>query len=477
MGATDELDPIILAHLRAWAAGWPELGVLRELAAGRPVHLVGGALRDALLHRHPQDADLVIPNGSPELIRRLATRVGGSIVHLHDDPPTRRLVLADGRTLDLADYRGVDLAADLMARDLTVNALALDLEGLLSQTGRSMALVDPTGGLADLRRGRLRSAGPTSFSDDPLRVVRLYRFRATFGWRLTPTTRRQVRRQRRLVTRPARERSAAELVMILTSQRVTPVLQEMLDTDLLAWLPADRPGRLRHQRATRPQSRLRRLQRLTRLLQRAQRWLGDDSTRHLIDWLETPFGPGRTRRALLAWLALLLDNRPRRPRALWWPTRRREPQADRSAGLSALHPSRREDHFGRTVAAAVDEALLGLDPGGGLARQQLGELGLAAPGALLLTWADRRQTAERLGRLRALLDLYWSVVVPLLATPPLINGDQLMAECNLPAGPHLSRLITALRQAQLRGEIASTAEALAYARWLLEPPAMRPSPQ
>ena len=78
---------------------------------------------------------------------------------------------------------GRSLEDDLSRRDFTVNAMAARLPGY--------ELVDPFGGLADLRRGLLRTPGTpeASFTDDPLRILRAARFTAQLGFTVVPEVR------------------------------------------------------------------------------------------------------------------------------------------------------------------------------------------------------------------------------------------------------------------------------------------------
>src|SRR5438874_3360864 len=108
-----------------------EITVVRAvatLAGGRrsaPV-LVGGAVRDAWLGRRPGrevDLDVAVPAGALDLARRVAERLRGAFVPLDPERGTGRVVLP-GVRLDVSDFRGPSLAADLAARDFTVNALA-----------------------------------------------------------------------------------------------------------------------------------------------------------------------------------------------------------------------------------------------------------------------------------------------------------------------------------------------------------------
>ena len=98
-------------------------------------------------------------------------------------------------------------------RDFTVNALAVPLELLV--TAGQAPIVDPTGGLEDLRRRRLRPAGPGVLADDPLRPLRAVRLEATLGLRLTPAAVRLVRAAAPALGRVSVERVRDELVTLL----------------------------------------------------------------------------------------------------------------------------------------------------------------------------------------------------------------------------------------------------------------------
>src|SRR5690349_2708262 len=190
------LPPALAALLRAVA----------DVGAGDDAVLVGGAIRDVILRRTPVDVDVAVRTGALELGQRCAAR-------LDAERGAARVVSADGRTLDVTDFRAPTLAGDLAARDFTVNALAAPLSPLLAR-GRAR-IIDPVGGLADLRARRLRPAGPSVLCDDPLRALRGVRLEATLGLRLSAAAVRAVRGAAAGLARVSPERVRDELLLLL----------------------------------------------------------------------------------------------------------------------------------------------------------------------------------------------------------------------------------------------------------------------
>jgi len=149
-------------------------------ADGLDVYVVGGAVRDELLGLPAGDRDWVVVGATPEeMTRRGFMPVGGDFpVFLH--PVTKEeYALARTERKSGRGYRGftfytgpdVTLADDLRRRDLRVNAMARAPDG---------TLIDPLGGLEDLRNRILHHVGP-AFSEDPVRILRLARFAARFA--------------------------------------------------------------------------------------------------------------------------------------------------------------------------------------------------------------------------------------------------------------------------------------------------------
>ncbi len=143
------------------------------------VYLVGGAVRDALLERPVRERDYVVVGATPEQMLELGyQQVGRDFpVFLH---PVSKEEYALARTLRrsaggteavIHAEPGVSLRDDLSRRDLSINALARDEDGLL---------IDYFGGLEDLHNRVLRHVSP-AFAEDPIRILRLARFMARYA--------------------------------------------------------------------------------------------------------------------------------------------------------------------------------------------------------------------------------------------------------------------------------------------------------
>ncbi|MGH8248529.1 MAG: multifunctional CCA addition/repair protein [Gammaproteobacteria bacterium] len=148
---------------------------------------VGGAVRDKLLGRPTQDNDWVVVGATPEELEAQGyKRVGsGFPVFLHPETGDE-YALARTERKSAPGYKGftihaapdVTLEDDLRRRDLTINALAEDVDG---------NIIDPFGGKSDLERGILRHVSP-AFAEDPLRVLRVARFAARFKFEIAEET-------------------------------------------------------------------------------------------------------------------------------------------------------------------------------------------------------------------------------------------------------------------------------------------------
>ena len=201
------------------------MGSIRS--AGYHACIVGGTVRDLILGEIVKDVD--IATDMP--IDLLASRFGcydigkskqfGLVVVRHGGVPFE---VAQFRRADLRGDGGLaDLfAADAALRDFTINAMALTREG---------QLLDPLGGLSDLRGKILRAAGLAEerLLEDVVRLLRAPRFAARFGLEIEESLRQAVRKHAMQIGNAARERITGEIMKMaaLTGEQFATALEEM----------------------------------------------------------------------------------------------------------------------------------------------------------------------------------------------------------------------------------------------------------
>lgn len=162
------------------------------------IYIVGGYVRDRLLGRPCKDHDFVVVGGSPqEMIDRGFKQVGADFpVFLHpesgDEYALARTERKTGKGyhgFEVAFDRMVTLEDDLRRRDLTINAMAREVVGWNEQGHAKLSdeIIDPFGGQKDLKMGVLRHVSH-AFAEDPLRVLRVARFSARYGFSVAPET-------------------------------------------------------------------------------------------------------------------------------------------------------------------------------------------------------------------------------------------------------------------------------------------------
>ena len=164
---------------------------MKDPADNLEAYLVGGAVRDRLLGLEVRDRDWVVVGATPKDMMARGFKPAGEdfpvFLHPHSG---EQYALARRERKTAQGYKGFDvisdpditLEEDLQRRDLTINAIAMDARG---------NLIDPFDGAGDIARRTLKHVSP-AFSEDPVRVLRVARFKARFhqmGFSVDPATR------------------------------------------------------------------------------------------------------------------------------------------------------------------------------------------------------------------------------------------------------------------------------------------------
>jgi tRNA nucleotidyltransferase (CCA-adding enzyme) len=240
MPGSKEIDP---ERLPTQLEANPDFELVRSAAAGMPVYVVGGVVRDLLIGEPRSDLDLVVEGD----IAPLADALGGEITE-HERFRTATVALERG-DVDIAQARAetyphpgalpvvspATITDDLARRDFTINAMAFPLSG-------NGELIDPHGGVDDLRAGLLRILHEGSFLDDPTRALRAARYVARLGLEPEPETTRLLGEAD--LSTVSEDRVVAELARIAAEDRPAVPLELLtswgvLDLGVAARLAAE----------------------------------------------------------------------------------------------------------------------------------------------------------------------------------------------------------------------------------------------
>ena len=212
-------------------------------ADGIRAYVVGGYVRDLLLHRPSKDIDVVVEGSGIDFARRVAQRARGAKVAYFKSFGTAQMKLRDVEVEFVGarreSYRANSrkpivedgtIEDDQLRRDFTINAMAISLNS--STFGQ---LVDPFDGTGDLAQRRIRTPldPDTTFSDDPLRMLRAIRFAVQLGFDIDPDTFAAIGRMSERMGIVSSERIIDEVNKMVLSEQPATAFLLMEQTGLL----------------------------------------------------------------------------------------------------------------------------------------------------------------------------------------------------------------------------------------------------
>ena len=406
--------------------------------------LVGGAARDLLRGASPKDYDWAAPD--PAQTARWLAGPLGSLFPLDEQRGHWRAVCA-GVQHDVVPLPA-SLTEELLRRDFTVNALAINAAGHVT---------DPAGGLRDLRRRRLRMISQHNLSDDPLRLLRAARLATTLRFKLDAHTRAAVQQlaaesQAGRLPLPAAERVGAELNALLHSDHAAQGVMLLRDLGLLAvYLPELLEGE--------------------GVIQGGFHHL--DVLEHNIEALHQLLARFPAAELSLRWATLLHDlGKPR--------TQGTHPQTGRAtyyghaevgAELSAAVLTRLKQPRAliERTSALIRAHMVHLPQTEREARRFVHRRGDLLPALLELMLADREASRGPMStpQTRHAYQLGFERVLEALEgqpapAPPLLTGREIMALLSLTPGPAVGQAARQLAEAQALGDVQSPEAARAF---------------
>jgi len=479
--------------------------VLASLPADQTVYLVGGAVRDLLLGRAIHDFDFALAGGGIPVARQVANTLKADFYPLDPERDTGRVLVSqpDGTRilLDFASFRGDTLNADLLGRDFTLNAIALD--------PRTLQVFDPLGGARDLKDKRLRACSPSAFNDDPLRILRGVRLAADFGFRILPETRQAMKESAARLAGVSSERVRDELFRILEGPAPAACIRAL---DLLGVLAVILPELASLKGISQPaphvydvwEHTLAVMAALETILAALTPDYNPEKAADLLNGLlvlrvgryreqlgahlSTSLTSGRTPRGLLFLAALYHDVAKPQTQKVDEAGQMRFWGHDQQGAEMAAERARQLAFSNEEIARLETVIRMhmrilfhtnrllkdGRPPTRRAVYRFFRDSGAAGVDLCLLALADLRATygqtlpqetwVAALDVVRLLLENWYEKPAESVNPPPLVNGNELMREFNLKPGPKVGELLEAIREAQAMGEVSTREEAIALAR-------------
>lgn len=473
---------------RNWLHEYPQIVclALQKLAGRcRELYVAGGAVRDWLGGNMAADLDLAVAGDGVAAARLFAAETGGTFVLLDEQEGVARVVVG-GLSVDFASFReGTgNIIDDLSRRDFAINAMAVAVDPATGTLLEPFTLLDPLGGAADLEQGLVRAASAEVFDNDPLRLLRAYRFAACLSFTIERQTVGWIEVKNNLIARPASERIRYELDLIMASGRAAETFACMHEIGLLG---AIFPELLAGVGLEQPASHhLDVFEHNIAALTAIEHIIADpmalfpNHNNHFLDYLAEPDHP-----LLLKWAALFHDLGKPETRGSKEDGRVTFYNHDRAGAkiFTVIAHRLRWSREHRQIVARLIELHMypfhlsnamqktGITPRACLKLVKAAGDDLA--GLFMLAMADslasqgplRPPTMEK--NLTDLYDrvdaVYRESIRPVLTGPPLLTGDDLK-RMGLEPGPIFGAIIDGLEQAQVAGEIAGRDEAIMWVR-------------
>lgn len=488
------------------------LKTIYNFAKARKVklYLVGGVLRDMLLGREKEnpDLDFCLKRGAIAFGKKLARKIKAGFVILDKEHGACRLVKTFGSrgspvsrkagftgrlvkrikdkvyTLDFTDFRAKTLEKDLLHRDFTINAMALELEMVFAHKGWQDFLIDPYQGRRDLKRKTIKAVNIKAFAEDPLRILRTFSFACILGFKIDKGTLKLAKSEKNKLSKVSNERIRDEVFKIFDSSCAFDYLVMMDKLKILKIIFPEiekmrgvKQGPYHHLDVW--QHSLETVRQLGGLIKETK------NNPAIQDYLNEYICADRKRKGLIKLGALLHDIG--KPLAL-----RRED------GKTKFHGHERigleiSENIARRLRLSCDEinslhkmVMWHLRPGYMADIEELSpravfryfrDTSTEAVSTLLLSIADQRATRGRLttreSRIRhekivfSLIKEYFKRLKE-KKLPRLISGDDLIRKFKLQPSPLIGKILSEIEESQAIGRIKTKAEALRTAAKIIK---------
>ncbi|MCX7738407.1 MAG: CCA tRNA nucleotidyltransferase [Hydrogenothermaceae bacterium] len=221
--------------------------------------IVGGWVRDRILNRpigKKIDIDFLITAPPIEVAKNLKSIVGGNIFQFEKEKTVATILFEEGDYRYRFDFSYLDISGipegldfeekdkfiyhkvveDLINRDFTINAIAVNFDDTYSLSASQTVLIDPTGGFKDLQEGVVRPVSIKNIEKDPVRIIRGYRIASELNFSVDREFDRFARKNLFLLSSSPKERVRDELIKVINSEQSYQGLIYLRDSGLFDFI-------------------------------------------------------------------------------------------------------------------------------------------------------------------------------------------------------------------------------------------------
>ena len=437
------------------------------------VYVVGGYLRDILLGKKSDDIDIVVPQGLAKQTGMLiAEKLEGHFVPLDELNQIYRVVLSDKKTyIDIADIEGLDIKEDLKRRDFTINALGYDIY--------KNELVDICDSYNDLKNGIIQEISEKNIIDDPIRILRAYRFKSTLSFDLSENLTNIIKKHADLLKCPAAERINQELFKLFDGDNLVLTLIELAKSGLLELIfPEIKEIKKVPPNAHHHLDLLNHSFETVKHVSEYYKNSCEDVKKHL----DTCAFGGYRRLVYLRIAAFLHDAGKPSTRTIDKDTGRERFIKHDDVGAKIIVPTLKKLKFSNKQILYIQKLIkYHIYPASVVTAENVTEKAMfrfirkmedEVIDLIALAYADRLSARgeaitqeiidKNINGLQKLLDLYLENIDKIEPLPKLLNGNEIMNILNINAGPKLGIIMEKLHEAQISSDVLTKEDAIEF---------------
>jgi len=454
-----------------------ELQKIIKAIGNQKFYIVGGYIRDALRGKISNDIDVIFEDtDARQAAEKLSDELNGHFVVLDEENGIYRVVLDNKITcVDIVNPVENDIKKDIQRRDFTINAICYDVQ--------NKEILDLTGGIEDLKKNIIRPIDEKNFFDDPLRVLRAFRFLSSTGGEFSTELPQMLKKYVPMLANCATERVNCELTKLFEGKNAHTALAKLDEIGLLeTFFPVIKdikkiPPNSHHHLPLFEHS-----LETVRQAENVIETLNEKALEHI---LQTDIGQS-SRKAYLKLACFLHDIGKPSTWTIEPDTNRHRFIKHDEAGAEMVHDVLKPLKYSNKQITYVKDlirnhiypaALAGSDDA--LPKANLRffrKLNDNVIDVIILAQADRlsargaditeKMIEDNINSLNALLQLYIETKDEIKPLPKLLSGNEIMELFHIPQLPKLGEVIKALHEEQLNGNIKDKEEAIDFVKKL-----------